>query len=578
MKFKIKRNNNGLGFSNILDTLLLNRGVKNPSKFLNLSGDVIEDFNNFDNIMLGGYILLEHIEKNNKIAILVDNDLDGFTSASTIYNYLKYIKPNIKLSYLVHSNKAHGLTKEIMKKISDIDCDLLIIPDASSNDFNEHLELKSKGIEIIVLDHHYTNKYSEYACVINNQLSKNVKNKSLTGVGVVYKFCKWLDNELKINCADRYLDLVAFGMIGDSADLKNLESRYLVLKGLEQIESKTNINSFISKIYDTKAYSMKNKCTINGVAFYMCPTVNCIIRGGDEETKSNLFKAFIGSDEMFVDKIRGRGEVELSAEDYMIRIYTKLKKLQDKTADDGVNMVSTQVEQYDLNKNEIIVVNGTEIKDKTYNRLIVNRLSSKYNKHVLLLSVNDNKIAGSGTGARNKEIADFRKWCELTGLFNFCAGHPSAFGCEMPVRNINKLYDLINTIPSSDILIYNVDEIYNEKTLNKAIVNLIGSYDYVWGNKLDEPIFAIEDIVINSNDIELKGKSKNTIKFNYKDIEFIKFKASEDEYEEIIKNEINKFTLVGRFKVNEYCGNITPQILIEDYTYCKSEEVKKFVF
>lgn len=578
MHFKINKNNKGLGFSNILNTLLKNRGIEDPNKFLNLSSDVIEDFNNFDNLMLGGYILLEHLQKDDNIVILVDNDLDGFTSATVMYRYLKDIQLNIKLSYIVHKNKAHGLTKEIMKDLNSIKCDLLIMPDAGSNDFKEHQQLNEKGIDIIVLDHHYTNKYSEYACVINNQMSQNIKNKSLTGVGVVYKFCKWLDFELKVNYADKYLDLLAFGMIGDSSDLTNLESRFLVLEGLKQIEDKTNKNTFISKIYENKSYSMNNKCTISGVAFYMCPTVNCIIRGGDAEIKSNLFKAFIGSKETFKDKIRGKGEVELSAEDYMLRIYTKLKKQQDKIADNGVDLLSTQIEQYKLNNNEIIVVNGTEVEDKTYNRLIVNRLSSKYNKHVLLLSSNKAKLSGSGTGARNKEISDFRKWCELTGLFNFCAGHPSAFGCEMPSYNINKLYDLIGTIPSSDILVYNVDEIYNEKTLNKSTVSLIGSYDYLWGNKLDEPLFAIENIIINSSDISLMGKSKNTIKFEYNGINFIKFKASENEYEEIIKNENNIFTIVGKFKVNEYGGNITPQILIENYTYKQTREVKKFKF
>lgn len=580
MKFKYRRNNKGLGISNVLNTLLKNRGINNPDRFLNLSSDMVEDFNKFDNIMLAGYMLLEHIQKNSNIVILVDFDLDGYSSASFLYNYLKMINKNIKLNYIIHRKKEHGLTKQVMEDLNTIECDLLIIPDAGSNDYDAHKVLSDKGIDIIVLDHHYAKTYSKYACVVNNQMSKNINNKSLTGVGVVYKFCKWLDSELHINIADRQLDLFALGMIGDSADLTNLESRYLVLEGLKKIEDGTGGNNFIAKIYKTKSYSMGNKCTISGVAFYMCPTVNCIIRGGDFETKVNLFKAFIGSDETFVDKVRGKGEVEMSVEDYMLRIYTKLKKKQDKVANDGVELISEQIEQYGLNKSEIIVANGTDIPDKTYNRLIINKLSSKYNKHILLLNVSKDVISGSGTGARNKEITDFRKWCELTGLFNFCAGHAMAFGCELPTYNIDKLYNLISTIPSSDILVYDVDEIYNDKTLNKAIVQLIGSYDYIWGNKLDEPLFAIEDIIIPSTDIELKGKNKNTIMFEFNDITFIKFKTNEDEYNNIIKNNNNRFNIIGRFKINNYNNKTKPQIIIEDYEYKseKADVVKKFVF
>ena len=580
MKFKIeKRNKLNIGFGNVLESLLKLRGVENVDRFLNLNDEVIEDLNNYDNIEVAGYIFLDHLQKDNSIAIIVDNDGDGFSSAALLYNYIKTIKPECKLDYLIHSGKAHGLTDEMMENIKKSNYDLLFIPDAGSGNIQQHKTLKEElDLDIIVLDHHQCERYSPYACVVNNQMSTNIKNKSITGVGVTYKFCKCVDTLLNVNVADTFLDLLAYGMVSDSADLRDLESRHLVLKGLSKIQDGTNSNELLKKLFTSKSYSMNNKCTISGMAFYMCPAINCIIRGGDLEIKTILFKAFIGSDEKFKDKIRGKGEVELSVEDYILRIYTKLKKIQDKTADEGVELMKQQIEEFNLNKNEIIVVNGTCIEDKTYNRLIVNRLSSSYNKHILLLSETYNTLSGSGTGAKNKEISDFRKWCELTGLFNYCEGHPSAFGCQIPMYNINRLYDLISTIPSSDILVYNVDEIFTEKSLNKATVSLIGSYDYIWGNKLDEPIFAIEDIIVDYNNIKLIGKNKNTIKIIHNGIEFIKFKSSEDEYNNIMKNKHNIFTIVGKFKVNEYCGNTTPQVLIEDYKYKATEVKPKFIF
>lgn len=72
MKFNIEKRKGHLGFSNVLDKLLENRGVKNPNLFLNLTDKVIEDFNHFDNISLAGYMLLEHLDKDNNIVILVD--------------------------------------------------------------------------------------------------------------------------------------------------------------------------------------------------------------------------------------------------------------------------------------------------------------------------------------------------------------------------------------------------------------------------------------------------------------------------------------------------------------------------
>ena len=111
-----------------------------------------------------------------------------------------------------------------------------------------------------------------------------------------------------------------------------------------------------------------------------------------------------------------------------------------------------------------------------------------------------------------------------------------------------------------------------------AATRPIASYEDIWGNKLDEPLFAIKDIIINSSNVDIKGKSKNTLKFSYKGITFIKFKSSEDEFKEIIKNETNKFTFIGKFKINEYYGNIYPQIVIEDYYFDKTNEVETFQF
>jgi len=66
---------------------------------------------------------------------------------------------------------------------------LVIVPDAGSNDYEQHQVLRERGVDVLVIDHHEADKVSEDACVINNQLSAHYANKTLSGVGVVYKFC-----------------------------------------------------------------------------------------------------------------------------------------------------------------------------------------------------------------------------------------------------------------------------------------------------------------------------------------------------------------------------------------------------
>ena len=82
---------------------------------------------------------------------------------------------------------------------------LVIAPDSSSNDYEVHKELAERGIDVLVLDHHEAEKYSEYACVINNQMC-DYPTKALSGAGVVYKFCSYLDELLGEENADDYID------------------------------------------------------------------------------------------------------------------------------------------------------------------------------------------------------------------------------------------------------------------------------------------------------------------------------------------------------------------------------------
>lgn len=105
----------------------------------------------------------------------------GFTASALLINYLHDLFPNwveTKLKWWVHEGKQHGLN-DCMEYISSHNFNLILVPDAGSNDYEAHAALKEKGIETIILDHHLADKISEDAIVINNQLS-NYSNKDLS--------------------------------------------------------------------------------------------------------------------------------------------------------------------------------------------------------------------------------------------------------------------------------------------------------------------------------------------------------------------------------------------------------------
>lgn len=195
--------------------IMVNRGIplEEIEHYLNTTDDDIGSWEGLENIRKAVAMLLGHIEKGNKILIQVDSDVDGFTSASLLYNYITSNFPKADIDYQVHAEKAHGL--EITDDILINKYDLIIVPDAGSNEYEIHKQMKDLNIDVLVLDHHDCDKESEDALVVNNQLSPNYKNKALSGVGIVWQLCRAIDDisdHNPITIADQYLDLVALGL------------------------------------------------------------------------------------------------------------------------------------------------------------------------------------------------------------------------------------------------------------------------------------------------------------------------------------------------------------------------------
>lgn len=79
-----------------------------------------------------------------------------------------------------------------------------------------------------------------------------------------------------------------------------------------------------------------------------------------------------------------------------------------------------------------------------------------------------------------------------------------------------------------------------------------------------EPLISIPNIYLDETEYKVIGTNKDTVRFEKNGVIFIKFHAS-DLIEELNNcNEI-KISIVGKPNINEWMGNKSPQIMIEDY-------------
>lgn len=560
---------------NPMEVVLHNREIENVEEFLNVNENHTYNYFQLKNIEKAVNCLLTHLQNNNIIYIQIDSDFDGFSSASLLYNYIKLIYPKSNILWELPEGKEHGMDIEkIPENVS-----LIIIPDAGTNQIKEHAILKEKGIDCIVLDHHELDKRikhnEQYAIIVNNQMC-DYPNKSLSGVGICYKFCQALDDKLNVKYADKFLDLVACGNIADVMNLRSLETRYYVLKGLKNIN-----NPFLKSLFEKQSFSTKGIINIISVAFYIAPLVNACVRFGTQEEKENMFKAFIGSNETLPYKKRGsKEEIQQPIPEAMARICTNVKAKQNRERDKNLQVIEERIQEKNLLENKILIVDVTGILEHTLTGLVASQLAEKYKRPVILLRFNEEKnhFGGSARGYDKGVIKDVRQFLLDSGKFIYAMGHPNACGIGITFNNIIEVNDIFNRklkdVEFDDV--YNVDFIIPSSGVTKDFVLNMSKYDDIWGGGIDEPLIAFTGLVVIADDINIIGEKQNTIKFTYRDIEFIKFNCNEEQITKI-KNSSKTVELevVGRCKANDFKGNVTAQVMISDFNVKKT---KKFVF
>ena len=551
-----------------VEQVLANRGIapENVEHYLNTTDEDILNPMLIMNIEEGVKVLIKHIAQGDKVLIQIDSDCDGYTSAAALINYLNRLFPGFvqtNVYYRIHTGKQHGI---LLETIPD-DVKLVIAPDSSSNDYEVHQQLKSKGVDVLVIDHHEADKISENAVIINNQLC-DYPTKSLSGVGMVYKFCSYMDELLNVDYADDYLDLVALGMVADMMDLRDFETRHLITRGLENIR-----NPYFKGMVDKQAYSLKDGISPIGVAFYIAPYVNATIRMGTQEEKLMLFESMLDyrGYELVPSTKRGcKGQQETRVEQ-ACRNCTNIKNRQTKARDAALENIERIIKEKNLLENKILAIKlDTFAADRNLTGLIANQLMAKYQRPVLLLNKTEDGWEGSGRGYDKSRFDNLREFLKESGLVMYAEGHANALGVGITDEWFNTFIEYSNReLAEFDFTpCYKVDFIFSGSDFRGMDIVEIAELKSLWGQGVDEPLVAIEHINVYAGNVVLMSPDKSpTLKITLPNgTSLIKFKSSQEEYEKL-RSETGCITInvVGKCERNVWNGTVTPQIIIEDY-------------
>lgn len=571
MKFELIKNSQHN--NSALIQVLLNRGFQmdDIAHYLHTTDKDILDPLSIEFMKEGADLLIKHWKNNDKIFVQADADCDGYTSASIFINYMNkldedYAQNNI--IYRVHNNKHHGI---IPSTVPD-DIGLVVIPDASSEEYGQHEELHKRGIDILIIDHHNAQRYSEYACVINNKLC-DYKNKDLSGATMVYKFCCYLDKVLNVNYADLFLDLAMLGMIADVMPITNFETRRLLNK-------MTINNEFLSYLFEADNYRNNGILNAHTLAWSFAPLINSVTRFGSEYERLLVFEALLDfkAEEKIASTKRGaKGKLEKRYIE-AARICKNVKAAQDRAKKTWADELENVITQENLLDNKIILIKNQKSSEDTSNLsgLVATVLMSKYDRPVMILTPNTDKdgvLHWSGS-MRNSgyPIEDFQRFALESGLVEWCRGHDNAAGISLLDSNLKAFVEYTN----EKLKDYNfekcylVDKIYDITQVDKGDIASLADAGSLWGAGIAEPLIAIKNIPLTVDTISYSTKKTFQVLLT-NEIAAMKTSFNEEEWDTVQPKGKRKYMdVVGYCKRNTNFGD-TLRVDIVDYNIYESK-------
>ena len=572
MNIKIVGDNNYLG--DLKEEFFKNRGIDNYMDFIKLKGFEQTDPFAFKNMKEAVRIITEKSGLN--VGIVYDSDVDGVASGTILYNYLStYCDHNLKIS--IHRKKTHGINMEELHEDGIIGwADVLIVPDAGSSDFAQHDGLlNGYNIRTIVLDHHQCDLgYSETATVVNNQLD-NIST-DLTGSAMCYKFTQALDIVLDECGADDFLDLVAIGLIGDMANVKDYEVQSLIRSGIKSFN-----NEFIKTVIKNDFNIKSDGLTSTTLAFSIIPMINACTRVAEFDEMKFIIDAMgnVGTDRVFeytFQRGKNKGKtIEENIYEYAHRVASKCRARQNRNVEKVLLGSKRPLKQGILSKMEevnlvtddtkIIVLDISDYEEVAgLSGLLANKIMYSFNKPTLVLSNVNGGYAGSGRG---EQISFLRKRLEESNLVKSALGHEPAFGVKLlkdaTIEDIStSLNEYFKDEDTEAQYVVDFNIPYDE--LEDYLIEDLANLEEFFGNGLKAPIVYTNEIIVEVSSIET-GKNGNLLKFVHNDIEFVKFKLKASDVEKLVPWQDKVcYNIVSQPSINIFKGKRTVQLVIKD--------------
>ncbi len=361
--------------------------------------------------------ILSALDRRERIVLFGDYDVDGVTSLALLAETLNAYGAIPDLFLPSRMEEGYGLSHDSVQRcIQQFHPQLLIALDCGTSSGAEIVDLRKRGVEVIVLDHHEPKSaVPECVAVVNPKVDPGSPFHYLCSVGIVFKLChavlktRPIDFDLKSK-----LDLVALGTVADIVPLRG-ENRTLVQRGAIEIARSTRPG--LKKLIEVSG--VKPPIFTEDIGYRLGPRLNAAGRLSTAEKSLRLLLTQ-GETEAaelaeFLDKQnRERQEVEK-------RIFA--------AAEEKI------AKEFDPSRDAAIVVFERDWHPGVLG-IVASRIAHKYHRPAIVIGLDENGV-GKGSGRSIEGLNLVQTLSRCADKIDKYGGHEMAAGLTVQEKNLD---------------------------------------------------------------------------------------------------------------------------------------------
>lgn len=493
------------------------------------------------------------INKQEKVLIYGDYDVDGTTSVALMYTFLNDYLGDIDFYIPDRYTEGYGISPRSIDYAAENGFSLVIVLDCGIKAVEKIASARQKGLDFIICDHHNPGEsIPEAVAVLDPKRPDcNYPYKELSGCGVGFKLLQAYTqkNNLPTEKLHDLLDLVVVSIASDIVPITG-ENRVLAYFGLKKLNANPGMG--LQTIINYAGLNGE-MITISDIVFKIGPRLNA--SGRIEHGKKSV-QILVSLDEVSSDALGGE-----------IDSYNEIRKTLDRDiTQDALDMIENSPEL--KNRNSTVIYNRDWHKGVV--GIVASRLTEFYYRPTVVLTESNGLATGSARSVKDFDLYEAIGSC--SDLLESYGGHMYAAGLTMKIEHVTEFSRRFEEIVTKSlagqpqIQTIDVDAKIALHEITPRFFRILKQFE-PFGPHNMMPVFITED-VLDSGSSRLVGKNAEHIK-----LDLVEPDDSSAVYAGIAFNMSDKYPLIKSgmpfdicysVDINEFRGKSNLQLYIRD--------------